>query len=150
MLLIAQDGYQLIKTHAELAYPNECCGVLLGKADGEHRVVYEVVRCSNTKGQAARTRYNIDPREIISAQKEGRTRGLDIIGFYHSHPDAPAHFSRNDLEQAFWLAHSYVIASVLGGAAAEVRSYVLEGTEDDRNFIEEVIRLHDNPAHLVH
>jgi proteasome lid subunit RPN8/RPN11 len=103
-----------------------------------------VVRCSNTRGQSARTRYKIAPRELIEVQREARDRGLSIVGFYHSHPDAPPHFSRTDLDEAYWIGCSYVIASVLKGCAADMRSYLLAGKDEERSFEEEGIRVLPN------
>lgn len=144
MLRIHLDQYEQLRQHAEQAYPLECCGVLLGPdsqpKDGAEREVSMVVGCANTKGQAARTRYKIDPKRLIEIQRGARESGLTMVGFYHSHPDAPARWSRTDLEQAYWTGSSYVIASVLGGAAAEVKSYVLLGAgEEEKRFEEEEV-----------
>lgn len=144
MLVLSQSNFDVIRTHGELTYPNECCGVLLGHVAGGHHLVSEVVRCSNTRGQSARTRYKIAPKELIEVQREARERGLDIVGFYHSHPDAPPHFSRTDLDEAYWMGCSYVIASVLRGCASDVRSYLLSGNEEERVFEEEGIRILPN------
>lgn len=144
MLVLSQNNFDAIRTHGELTYPNECCGVLLGHLAGAHHLVSEVVRCSNTRGQSARTRYRIAPKELIDVQREARDRGLAIVGFYHSHPDAPPHFSRTDLDEAYWMGCSYVIASVLRGCAADVRSYLLGGGEEERSFEEEGIRVLPN------
>jgi proteasome lid subunit RPN8/RPN11 len=141
MLVLSQQDYDEIRTHGELTYPNECCGVLLGHVAGGHHLVSEVVRCSNTKGQAARTRYKISPKDLIGVQRDARERGLSVVGFYHSHPDAPPHFSGTDLEEAYWIGCSYVIASVFKGAAGEVKSYQLMGVDDDRRLEDEGIRV---------
>ena len=148
MLSIHLDQYEQIREHAEQAYPLECCGVLLGPNDHPHagsgelwkaaREVSMVVPCANMKGQAARTRYKIDPKRLIEIQRGARENALVVVGFYHSHPDAPPYWSRTDLEQAYWTGSSYVIASVMKGAAAEVRSFLLRGTGDeDKKFEEE-------------
>ena len=141
MLVLSQQNFDEIRTHGELTYPNECCGVLLGHVAGGHHLVSEVVRCLNKKGQSARTRYRIAARELIDVQRDARERGLSIVGFYHSHPDAPPHFSRTDLLEAYWVGCSYVIASVFKGAAGDVRSYQLEGMDEDRDFEEQGIRV---------
>lgn len=144
MLVLSQRNYDEIRTHGELTYPNECCGVLLGHEAGGHHLVSEVVRCTNGRGQAARTRYKIEPAKLIEIQRDARGRGLSIVGFYHSHPDAPPHFSRTDLEQAYWIGCSYVIASVLKGCAAEIKSFILTGDEEERDFADEGIRILPN------
>jgi proteasome lid subunit RPN8/RPN11 len=86
-------------------------------------------------------RYRIDPLQVIAAQKLARSQGMDIIGFYHSHPDHPAQYSETDLAEAYWLDCSYVITSVDQGYAAQTRSFVLSGSEDNRKFVEEEIEI---------
>lgn len=141
MLLLSTTEFEQIRQHGEEAYPNECCGVLLGGGNSERRWVSRVVRCVNTKGQAARTRYKIAPKQLIDIQREGRERGEEIVGFYHSHPDAPPHWSRTDLEQAYWLGHAYVIISIIRGNALEMKSYMLAGDDDSRRFEEEPVKV---------
>src|SRR5438105_9077919 len=103
MLKIPQKEYVAIRQHGEETYPHECCGVLLGTADGDERVVTSSARCGNTRVDSPHNRYHIDPKELVRIQREGRDRGEDIVGFYHSHPDHPARWSLTDLEEAHWL-----------------------------------------------
>ena len=70
------------------------------------------VRAGNTRTDRAHDRYNIAPQELIKAQRQARGRGLDIVGFYHSHPDHPAQWSKTDFEEAHWVGCSYIITSV--------------------------------------
>jgi len=93
MLKIANSHYDSIRQHGEETYPHECCGVLLGQMDGDARVVTSIARAGNTRLDSLHNRYNIDPKDLIRIQREGRERGEDIIGFYHSHPDHPARWS---------------------------------------------------------
>ena len=144
MLRIAQPILDQIRRHGEETYPNECCGVLLGQMDSEkdERVVSHAVRCGNTRSDSPQNRYHIDPRELIAAQKQGRERGEDIVGFYHSHPDHPAQPSSTDLAEAHWIGCSYVITAVDRGRAAQTNSFALAGTlEEDKRFAAEEIRL---------
>jgi proteasome lid subunit RPN8/RPN11 len=77
---------------------------------------------------------------LVRIQREGRERGEDIVGFYHSHPDHPPHWSPTDLAEAHWLGCSYVITSVEKGKAASTRSFELTGSdESDKQFIAEAI-----------
>jgi proteasome lid subunit RPN8/RPN11 len=94
MLRIPRSEYEAVRRHGEETYPGECCGVLLGTMDDDVRTVARAVRCTNTRQDRAADRYNIDPAELVRVQREGRQRGLDIIGFYHSHPDHPAQCRR--------------------------------------------------------
>ena len=94
MLNIGRKAYDSVRQHGEETYPHECCGVLLGQMDEDGvRTVTSIARAGNTRTDSAHNRYNIDPRELIRIQREGRERGEDIIGFYHSHPDHPAQWS---------------------------------------------------------
>ena len=138
MLKLRQLIYDEIRRHGEETYPYECCGALLGKVEGDARIVSASVRCRNTRTDSANDRYEIDPVEVVRIQRDARTRGLDIIGFYHSHPDHPAYWSRTDLEQAYWLVCSYIITSVEAGKAQLTRSFALAGsTVEDKAFVEE-------------
>jgi proteasome lid subunit RPN8/RPN11 len=131
MLKISQHDYDTIRRHGEETYPHECCGVLLGRfEDDGSRVVTSTARCGNTRTDSAHNRYNIDPKELVRIQREGRDRGEDIVGFYHSHPDHPARWSKTDFEEAHWLGCSYVISSVERGKAAITNSFELAGSDE--------------------
>jgi proteasome lid subunit RPN8/RPN11 len=140
MLKINPKEYSAIRQHGEETYPHECCGVLLGTMDGNERVVTSTARCGNTRTDSPQNRYNIDPRELVRIQREGRERGEDIVGFYHSHPDHPAQWSVTDLAEAHWIGCSYVITSVTKGKADVTNSFDLTGTdENDKKFVDENI-----------
>jgi proteasome lid subunit RPN8/RPN11 len=112
VLKICDPVYCQLREHGEGTYPNECCGVLLGKAlDGVNEVEL-AVRAGNTRTDSAHNRYHIAPQELIAIQRQARERDLDIVGFYHSHPDHPARWSSTDLNEAHWFGCSYVITSV--------------------------------------
>jgi proteasome lid subunit RPN8/RPN11 len=140
MLKIGKTALEELRRHGEETYPYECCGVLLGSADGDQRSARMVARCGNTRDDSPQNRYNIDPRELIRIQREARERGLDIVGFYHSHPDHPARWSPTDLEEAHWIGCSYVITSVERGRATQTNSFLLSGdTEENKRFEDEEI-----------
>lgn len=143
MLKISSQNYNAIRQHAEETYPNECCGVLLGRTEDDGaRVVISTVRCGNTRTDSPHNRYNIDPRELVRVQREGRERGEDVVGFYHSHPDHPARWSQTDFAEAHWIGCSYVITSVEKGKAAITNSFALTGTnEDDKQLVDEPIEI---------
>jgi proteasome lid subunit RPN8/RPN11 len=143
MLKLSQSDYLSLRQHGEETYPHECCGVLLGRfnddgAGGGLKTVSRTARCGNTRDDSPQNRYNIDPRELIRIQREGRERGEDIVGFYHSHPDHPAQWSPTDLAEAHWFGCSYVITSVEKGAAAITNSFELAGSDEaDKRFVDE-------------
>jgi proteasome lid subunit RPN8/RPN11 len=132
---------QLIYQHAEAIYPEECCGILLGKLDKLTKTVVEVIPTINVWEPAesidmlleansglARTktsRYSISPRDILQAQKLSRDLELNIVGFFHSHPDYPATPSICDRDLA-WHVYSYPIVSVVNGKVSEMKSWVLD------------------------
>lgn len=140
MLKIAQSAFDALRKHGEETYPHECCGVLLGRLEGEARRVSQVVRCDNTRHDSPRTRYNIDAKELVRIQREARERGEDVVGFYHSHPDHPARWSETDLAEAHWTGCSYVITAVEGGRASRTCSFELAGqSEEEKHFVDEEI-----------
>jgi proteasome lid subunit RPN8/RPN11 len=131
MLTLSQSDYLALRHHGEETYPHECCGVLLGKFnDDGSKTVFRIARCGNTRDDSRQNRYNIDPKELIRIQREGRERGEDIVGFYHSHPDHPAQWSSTDLAEAHWFGCSYVITSVEKGIAAITNSFELTGVDE--------------------
>ena len=139
MLRFSQSTYEEIRRHGEEAYPHECCGILIGTSESDVRTVSTVVRCGNTRIDSPHNRYHIDPRELIRIQREARESELDIVGFYHSHPDHPARWSQTDLAEAHWIGCSYVITSVEQGRAAQTNSFELAGEEDNKQFHDEEI-----------
>jgi proteasome lid subunit RPN8/RPN11 len=128
-----------LRAHAERAYPEECCGILLGKTAGAESEVTEARACANTRA-GARDRYAIAPEELVAAQREARARGLQIVGFYHSHPGHPARPSRADLAEAYWEGCSYVIVEVRGGKAGEIASFRPRGNADSRSLVPELVQ----------
>jgi len=137
MLELSRAQKDEIVAQAEREYPHECCGLLLGRLDegGHKKVVAEVFPVSNAREEAERhNRSLITPEEYLRGERRARARRLDVVGNYHSHPDHPAVPSQFDLEHA-WPTWSYVIVSVRGGAAAELRSWELEA--DRSRFSEE-------------
>lgn len=142
MLVIRKSDYEALRKHGEETYPHECCGVLLGTFEHAEREVAQVVQCGNTREDRPQDRYHIDPRELITIQRQASQQGLEIIGFYHSHPDHPAQWSQTDLAEAHWLGCSYVITQVEKGSANRTNSFVLLGeSEDDKHFQTEEISI---------
>jgi proteasome lid subunit RPN8/RPN11 len=142
MLKISQSDHDTIRRHGEKTYPHECCGVLLGIAEGDVRTVRETVQCGNTRTDSAHNRYNIDPRELVRIQRQARESELDIVGFYHSHPDHPAFWSATDLAEAHWIGCSYVITNVDLGKAVSTNSFALIGqSEEEKQFRVEPVQV---------
>lgn len=149
MLRIDHDNYEALRKHGEETYPHECCGVLLGKSvPGESAGVQavnhvrQIVRAGNTRTDSAHNRYNIAPQELVKIQRQARGLGLDIVGFYHSHPDHPAQWSKTDFAEAHWVGCSYVITAVEKGRAAITNSFLLTGRDEEtKEFQDEAIQI---------
>lgn len=138
MIQINEENIEKIKEHAEREYPFECGGMLIGRFEaGGSKAVVETLPFENAREEKDRhNRVLILPTDVLKAERYARERQLDVIGYYHSHPDDKAVPSQYDLEHALpvW---SYIIASVLEGKTADIRSWEME---DDRSkFNEEVI-----------
>ena len=142
MLHIQYTDYEAIRAHGEETYPHECCGVLLGKSQDDGNHVVQIVRAGNTRTDSAHNRYNIAPQELVKIQRQARGLGLDIVGFYHSHPDHPAQWSPTDFAEAHWIGCSYVITAVDNGKAAITNSFLLTGTtEEDKKFVDQPVEI---------
>ncbi len=136
--------YDAMRTHGEETYPHECCGVLLGRATPEGWQVAAAVRAGNTRTDSAHNRYQIAPIELVKIEREARRQGLEIAGFYHSHPDHPAQWSPTDFAEAHWIGCSYVITEVAQGTAQVTNSFHLAGiTEEDKRFETETIAIEE-------
>ncbi len=131
MLTISQEIISKIKSHGEETYPEECCGVLLGKFENEQKVVFEILKIENSTKSERKRRFLITAQDYLKAEKYAREKGFEIIGFYHSHPDHPAKPSDYDREHALPFL-SYIIVSVENGIAKDVNSWVLK--EDRSGF----------------
>jgi proteasome lid subunit RPN8/RPN11 len=136
-LIISKQDINSINALGEQSFPDECCGFLLGKIGDNGKKVYAMRSASNAREAGERYhRFLITPDAFMQTEKYARERGLDIIGFYHSHPDAPARPSGYDAQNA-WPWYSYVIVSVRKAKAMELTSWVM--ADDRSQFNEEMI-----------
>jgi proteasome lid subunit RPN8/RPN11 len=140
MIQLSTEHRKEIAAHGERDYPYECCGLLLGSfAGGGLKAIAEIYPISNAREeQAKRNRFLIRPEELIRGERYAGTKGLDVIGFYHSHPDEPAVPSQYDLDHA-WPLYSYIVISVVAGGAQDLRSWEME--PDRSRFVEEEVCL---------
>ena len=130
---LADAVLETINRHAAAAYPHECCGALIGTANGHGVDVVHARELDNVTDEGPRRRFRVSPGDYRQAEAEARTRGADLVGFYHSHPDHPAEPSQYDLDHA-WPNLSYVIVSVAAGTPGALRSWRLR---HDRSAFEE-------------
>jgi len=132
---LADELKSAIRKEGEAAYPNECCGVVLGEISGRGDcVAVRLLPVPNARdGSETWHRYEIAPEDFLRAEREARSLGLDIIGIYHSHPDHPAVPSEFDLKTALpW--YFYAIVSVADGRAAELTNWKL--ADDGSRFVQ--------------
>jgi proteasome lid subunit RPN8/RPN11 len=138
MLVLTKEHLAQIEKHAERDYPYECGGLLIGHFDHMNgKTVVELLPMENSSPEETRhNRVLILPQDLLRAEKYARTKKLDVVGYYHSHPDDRAVPSQFDLDHALpvW---SYVIVSVRGGEAVDLRSWEMQ--EDRERFNEEKI-----------
>lgn len=138
MIEISAVDMQQIRQHGERDYPFECCGLLLGRfEDNGRKVVAGAYPISNAREEEAkRNRFLIRPDELLRGEKYAREKGLDVVGFYHSHPDDRAVPSQYDLEHA-WPTYSYIVVAVEKGRGGDLRSWEMEA--DRSRFNDEEI-----------
>ncbi|HEY9404118.1 MAG TPA: M67 family metallopeptidase [Pyrinomonadaceae bacterium] len=138
MIVLDREQEDAIRRQGEAEYPHECCGLLIGRMAADNRkTVAEVYPVSNAREQEARhNRSLILPGEYVRGERYARGRGLEVVGNYHSHPDHPAEPSQFDLDHA-WPTWSYIIVSVGGGQARDLRSWEMRA--DRSRFDEEEI-----------
>ena len=110
-VFLGRRAHDDLVSHARAAAPAECCGLLLGTGES----IVEAVRTRNTA--AGPSRFEIDPEDHIAARRSARERGLDVLGFYHSHPRSPATPSATDLAEASYPGHLYLIVSLMADPA---------------------------------
>ncbi len=126
MITVSVNQLEAMRTHGQLDYPHECCGLLIGRFAGNGKIVSEVFAISNAREEEhKRNRFLIRPEELLRGERHARTEGLGVVGFYHSHPDSRAVPSQYDLEHA-WPTYSYVIVSVREGHADELYSWEMK------------------------
>jgi proteasome lid subunit RPN8/RPN11 len=133
MISVLEKHIEEIKAHGEATYPFECGGMLIGtlNADGS-KIVHETFPLENSSTEDQTVRVLISPKDVLKAERYARSIKLEVIGYYHSHPEDTAIPSQYDLDHALpvW---SYIITSVIGKKAEDVRSWVMENDRSKFN-----------------
>jgi proteasome lid subunit RPN8/RPN11 len=140
VIQISEENLNMIRAHGEQDWPYECCGLLLGhfEPDGA-KTTLETFPISNAREESAkRNRFLIEPEELMRGERYAASRQLDVVGFYHSHPQSPAVPSQYDLDHA-WPTYSYIIVSVMDRKAGDLFSW--EQEPDRSKFNSEEIRI---------
>ena len=133
MIEVNKEAWATMVAHAEKTFPNECCGAMIGRIDGEHKVVTVATPIENTFQGAKEHRYEIRPEDLLAAEKAARAEGKDLIGIFHSHPDHDAYFSETDLNNSCpW--YSFIVLSVKQGKFDHAASFLpnAEQTEAEK------------------
>ena len=123
MIKINQTAWDAMVAHAEAKFPNECCGAMIGKLDGDVKQVVSAEPLENAYAGAQGARYELRPEDLLEADRRARAAGLDLIGIFHSHPDCDAYFSKTDLENSCpW--YSFVVLSIKSGKFDHANSFL--------------------------
>ncbi len=155
-LKMSMEIAQKIRQHGAETYPHECCGALLGRdatgVDGTAtagiaelplREILALFPLVNRREDSPHNRFSVTAEDVRDAEKAARDKKLDVVGWYHSHPDHPARPSQYDREHA-WPWYSYVIVSVAGGKPEEMTSWRL--SDDRSEYSSEEIAIRDHAA----
>ncbi len=160
LLLLKKELATKIGEHGSETYPHECCGALLGRdldapataspsssgssdAQSPSREILALFPLINRRDDSPRNRFQVTSDDVRDAEKAAREKGLDVVGWYHSHPDHPAAPSQFDRDHA-WPWYSYIIVSVANGKPEKMTSWRL--TDDRTQFNPEDIKLHQEGA----
>jgi proteasome lid subunit RPN8/RPN11 len=123
MIRIESEAWAAMVEHARQAYPNECCGAMLGSIDEDTKTVRIGMPLENAFEGAQAARYELRPQDLLAADKAARECSMDLIGIYHSHPDCDAYFSRTDLQNSCpW--YSFVVLSIQKGEFHHANSWL--------------------------
>jgi len=128
VLSISKELVERIRAHGAETYPDECCGALLGR-DLESREIVALFPVINRRDDSPRNRFSVSAQDVVDAEKSARAQGLDVVGWYHSHPDHPARPSQYDRDHA-WPWYSYVIVSVAQGQPQDMTSWRLDDNRE--------------------
>jgi proteasome lid subunit RPN8/RPN11 len=147
-LWISKHLAEKIRRHGAETYPHECCGALLGRdseawSEARGREVLGLHALVNRRDDSPRNRFSITAEDVLDAEKVARQQSLDVVGWYHSHPDHPARPSEFDREHA-WPWYSYIIVSVQNGAPQEMTSWRL--SDDRAEFSSEALEILERAA----
>ncbi|HXZ32045.1 MAG TPA: M67 family metallopeptidase [Terriglobales bacterium] len=150
-LRIAPELVETIRQHGVATYPHECCGALLGRDSSSEaepslpREIMDLFPLVNRRDDSPHNRFSVTPRDVIDADRAAEERGLEVVGWYHSHPDHPARPSEYDREHA-WPWYSYIIVSVRQRVSDEMTSWRLK--EDRSGYTQEVLEIQEKaPTH---
>jgi proteasome lid subunit RPN8/RPN11 len=118
-----------LRRHAAAAAPDECCGALIGRRAGTRMDVQAMIPLEN-EAEETTAEYCIGAPTLLRLERQAELAGVDLVGFYHSHPVGDALPSSSDLEHAV-PGYLYLVV----GAVGEIRAWRLR---DDRSGFDEL------------
>lgn len=119
-------SHEIMVEHCKEMYPREGCGILVGTRSSAGWFVVRSVPVPNKQADERTDRFEIDPRDYLRVEREAQKEGWSVLGFFHSHPDAPPNPSATDAAFA-WADSLTVIVAVYGGTHCRVRSHLFLG-----------------------
>jgi proteasome lid subunit RPN8/RPN11 len=138
MIEISNEAAATMRQHGESCFPRECCGILLGKEADGRRLASIAIACRNAYEGDQSDRFAIDPKDQLAAQKQAREQGLDVLGFFHSHPDEGAYFSQTDLKN-HWPGYSNIVMSIRAGSFVEAKCFQVTDFSQSASVEEELL-----------
>ena len=142
MIIISTTHLHEMQAHGQRAYPEECCGALMGVIDpqDQRKITHQVLPLENESEENRHRRFKITAQDYMRLERQAKQEGVSLLGFYHTHPDHPAQPSETDLKAA-WPVFSYLILSVQKGEPSTLNSLVLD--TKTHCFIEEALHVND-------
>lgn len=131
---LKKADFERIVEHAKAELPNEACGLIAGRVDGEVKVVEKVYFLTNV--DQSNEHFSLDPKEQLAAVKDMRANGLAPLGNWHSHPESPSRPSEEDKRLAYDSKASYMILSLMDREAPVLNSFKIEGESAEKEQLE--------------
>lgn len=134
IIKLKKADFDKIVEHAEKELPNEACGLIAGKIEGETKLVKKVYLLTNI--DHSNEHFSLDPKEQLSAIKDMRANGLVPLGNWHSHPESPSRPSDEDKRLAYDSTASYMILSLMDRNETVLNSFRITGTDSEKEQLE--------------
>lgn len=134
IIRLKKEDFEKILAHAESELPNEACGLIAGRIDGEVKTIEKVYLLTNI--DHSNEHFSLDPKEQLAAVKDMRANGLAPLGNWHSHPESPSRPSDEDKRLAYDIKASYMILSLMDRNAPVLNSFKIEGTTAEKEQLE--------------
>jgi len=143
MIRIEREAWRVMVDHALACFPKECCGIMIGAVDGDTRTASQAVPCANVYEGDQKDRFQLDPNDQVAAERKARQLGLNVLGFFHSHPNEDAYFSATDLKNS-WPWYSNVVVSIRDGRFSGAKSFI--ASEDQASAAPEELHYYDSES----